>query len=59
MTNSDRVMASPADTGLALIGIMLVVPQYTLVHPYLHLLIMAPLCVFTGCHRAHTIECLP
>jgi len=31
---------------------MLVVPQFTLVHPYLHLLIIAPLLVFTGCHRS-------
>jgi len=42
----------PADGGLCLIGLMLIVPQFTLIHPYLHLLIMAPLLVFTGCHRA-------
>ena len=42
----------PSDTGLVLIGAMLIIPQLTLIHPYLHLLIMAPLLVFTGCHRA-------
>jgi hypothetical protein len=33
---------------------MLVIPQFTLIHPYLHLLIMAPLLVFVGCERALT-----
>jgi len=42
----------PSDTGLVLIAVMIVVPQFTLIHPYLHLLIIAPLLVFTGCHRA-------
>jgi len=45
-------MAGPADTALLVIGIMLIVPQFTLIHPYLHLLIMAPLLVYTGCMRA-------
>jgi len=31
---------------------MLIVPQFFLVHPYLHLLIMAPLLVWTGCQRS-------
>jgi len=31
---------------------MLVVPQLTLIHPYLHLIIMAPLLVWTGCQRS-------
>jgi minor histocompatibility antigen H13 len=31
---------------------MLVVPQYVLIHPYLHLLITAPLLVWIGCQRA-------
>ena len=42
----------PADTGLLAIIAMLIIPNFTLIHPYLHLLIMAPLLVFTGCHRA-------
>jgi minor histocompatibility antigen H13 len=42
----------PSDAGLAAIAAMIVIPQFTLIHPYLHLLIMAPLLVFTGCHRA-------
>ena len=42
----------PSDAGLVFIAAMLVVPQFTLIHPYLHLLIIAPLLVFTGCHRA-------
>ena len=42
----------PSDAGLVMIGAMLVVPQFTLIHPYLHLLIIAPILVFTGCHRA-------
>jgi len=41
-------------TGLALIGAMLVVPQFTLIHPYLHLLLVAPLLVWTGCQGAIT-----
>jgi len=45
--------SNPAATnGLGLIAIMIVIPQFTLIHPYLHLLIMAPLLVFTGCQRA-------
>jgi minor histocompatibility antigen H13 len=31
---------------------MLIVPQYKHVHPYLHLMIMAPLLVWIGCQRA-------
>ena len=41
-----------ATNALMAIGAMLVVPQFTLVHPYLHLLIGAPLLVFAGCQRA-------
>ena len=44
-------MAS-ANTGLMATAVMIVVPQFTLIHPYLHLLIVAPLLVFTGCQRA-------
>ena len=36
----------------AAIVAMLIVPQFFLVHPYLHLLIMAPLLVWTGCQRS-------
>ena len=42
----------PATPGLVLVGAMLVVPQFTLIHPYLHLLIIAPLLVWTGCQNA-------
>ena len=42
----------PTTPGLALVGAMLVVPQFTLIHPYLHLLIIAPLLVWTGCQSA-------
>ena len=31
---------------------MIVVPQYMLIHPYLHLLIIAPLLVWIGSQRA-------
>ena len=31
---------------------MLIVPQFVLIHPYLHLLIMAPLLVWIGCQRS-------
>ena len=31
---------------------MLIVPQFVLIHHYLHLLIMAPLLVWIGCQRA-------
>ncbi len=31
---------------------MLVVPQFFLIHPYLHLIIVAPLLVWTGCQRS-------
>ena len=31
---------------------MLVVPQFFLIHPYLHLIIAAPLLVWTGCQRS-------
>jgi len=50
-------MTEPSDSsamGLALVGAMLVVPQLTLIHPYLHLLLMAPLLVWTGCQGAIT-----
>ena len=43
---------APSDNGMMLVLVMLIVPQFTLVHPYLHLLIVAPLLVYTGCHRA-------
>ena len=43
-----------SNTGLALVGAMLVIPQLTLIHPYLHLLLMAPLLVWTGCQGAIT-----
>ena len=36
----------------AAIVAMLIIPQFFLVHPYLHLLIMAPLLVWTGCQRS-------
>lgn len=36
----------------AAVAAMIVVPQLTLIHPYLHLLIMAPLLVWIGCQRA-------
>ena len=35
-----------ANTGLMATAVMIVVPQFTLIHPYLHLLIVAPLLVF-------------
>jgi len=38
--------------GIGLIGAMLIVPQLTLIHPYLHLLIVAPLLVWVGCEGA-------
>jgi hypothetical protein len=31
---------------------MLIVPQFVLIHPYLHLLIMGPLLVWIGCQRS-------
>jgi len=31
---------------------MLIVPQFYLIHPYMHLLIIAPLLVWTGCQRS-------
>lgn len=31
---------------------MLIVPQYVLIHPYLHLLILGPLLVWVGCQRS-------
>lgn len=34
------------------IAAMIVVPQFVLIHPYLHLLIIAPLLVWTGSKRA-------
>ena len=43
---------SSATTGLMAVAAMIVIPQFTLIHPYLHLLIMAPLLVFIGCQRA-------
>ena len=43
---------SAATNALLAIAAMLIVPQFTLVHPYLHLLIVAPLLVFAGCQRA-------
>ncbi len=49
---TNKAAMSQANTGLILTGAMLIIPQFTLIHPYLHLLIMAPLLVFTGCHRA-------
>lgn len=46
-------MASPSlANGYVALGAMLVVPQYVLIHPYLHLLIVAPLLVWMGCQRA-------
>ena len=38
--------------GIGLVGAMLIVPQLTLIHPYLHLLIVAPLLVWVGCEGA-------
>lgn len=32
--------------------VMIIVPQFVLIHPYLHLLIMAPLLVWIGCQRS-------
>jgi hypothetical protein len=31
---------------------MLIVPQFVLIHPYLHLLIIGPLLVWIGCQRS-------
>jgi len=45
-------VSSDVSTGLALVAVMIVVPQFMLIHPYLHLLIMAPLLVWTGCQKA-------
>lgn len=45
--NSDALMAS-----YGLLAGMLIVPQFVLIHHYLHLLIMAPLLVWIGCQRA-------
>ena len=45
--NSDALMAA-----YGLLAGMLVVPQFVLIHHYLHLLIMAPLLVWIGCQRA-------
>jgi minor histocompatibility antigen H13 len=42
----------PNYLGLGLVALMLVVPQLTLIHPYLHLLIVAPLLVWIGCEGA-------
>ena len=39
-------------TEYAAIAAMLVVPQFVLIHPYLHLLLIAPLLVHTGSLRA-------
>ena len=43
---------TPTAPGLALVAAMIIVPQISLVHPYLHLLLMAPLLVWTGCQGA-------
>ena len=48
-------VAASADSMYAAYGLllgMLVVPQFILIHHYLHLLIMAPLLVWIGCQRA-------
>lgn len=39
-------------TAYLLLAAMIVVPQFILVHPYLHLLIMAPLLVWIGCQNS-------
>ena len=42
-------------TAYLLVVAMLVVPNFILIHPYLHLLILGPLLVWIGCQigRAH------
>ena len=53
-TQSATMTAAAPDLSvayLALLG-MLIVPQFMLIHPYLHLLIVAPLLVWTGSQRA-------
>tara|TARA_B100000795_G_C22426167_1_gene296355 strand:+ start:156 stop:473 length:318 start_codon:yes stop_codon:yes gene_type:complete len=47
----DRTKSSLTGAYVAIVA-MLIVPQFFLVHPYLHLLIMAPLLVWTGCQRS-------
>ena len=39
-------------TAYLLVVAMLVVPNFILIHPYLHLLILGPLLVWIGCQRA-------
>ena len=51
-TQTTQMTSDASTTGLLVIGAMLIIPQFTLIHPYLHLLIMAPLLVYTGCQRA-------
>eukprot|EP00325_Prymnesiales_sp_UTEX-LB-985_P022019 CAMPEP_0174721196 /NCGR_PEP_ID=MMETSP1094-20130205/35554_1 /TAXON_ID=156173 /ORGANISM="Chrysochromulina brevifilum, Strain UTEX LB 985" /LENGTH=350 /DNA_ID=CAMNT_0015921833 /DNA_START=14 /DNA_END=1066 /DNA_ORIENTATION=- len=46
------VEQAPNYTGLGAVALMLIVPQFTLIHPYLHLLIVAPLLVWVGCEGA-------
>ena len=47
----DRTKGSLTGAYVAIVA-MLVVPNFFLVHPYMHLLIMAPLLVWTGCQRS-------
>ena len=47
----DRTKSSLTGAYVAIVA-MLIVPQFFLVHPYLHLLIVAPLLVWTGCQRS-------
>merc|ERR1719310_493182 len=51
MTDFAAVKSSLNLAYLAILA-MLVVPNFYLVHPYLHLLIIAPILVWTGCQRS-------
>ena len=41
----------PEQTPLLALFLLLTLPQLTLVHPYLHLLLIAPLLLYVGCQR--------
>jgi len=47
-------MSATSSLPLAYAGVvaMLVLPNFVLIHPYLHLLILGPLLVWIGCQRS-------
>ena len=45
-------LKSQLNVAYAAMLIMLIAPQFYLIHPYLHLLIMSPLLVWIGCQNS-------